>query len=687
MPSILSFRADAKRQFGAFRPRNIGGPKGVLPETYNKYFTFDRYYILRWDFTRSLNLDFTATNNARVDEAPGRLSSFERRQMWNNFLHGGRNIAYQQQATFSYVLPTNKLPLLDWTTMRVGYVAKYSWLASSLDSVAKSLGNFLNNSQDKNATAELDFTKLYKKSRFLRAIDWDVPKAAPAPPPVPGAKIKADTTAKGKKKKVARNPNDLPQVNLAVKVLARILTSVKRMSITYNSTGTTSLAGYTDSTKYFGLNPKSGAPGLGFIMGRQPDTNYINSYANKGYFTHNPLLNNLNRQDYNQRLAITAQVIPVRDLTIDLNVDKTFGKTYSELFKDTTGTSGFSRLSPYSSGSFSVSYISFKTLFEKVKSNEVSNTFLKFQDYRLIISKRLGEANPYSKLQGTDGYYKGYTKYSQEVLIPAFIAAYTGKDPNKVSLINQNNSSITSNPFSGIKPLPNWRLVYNGLTRISGMEKIFTSLTVTHAYNSTLSMNSFNSALLFQDPLKVNYPGFIDSLSGNFIPYFLVPNITISEQFSPFIDIDAQFVNQLGARFEYKKSRQLSLSLVDFQLSEARSTEFTIGARWRKRGFPLPFKVPFSKKDTKKLENDITFILDLSVRDDITSNSRLDQVVSLPTAGQKVVTISPSIDYVLNNRVKIILYFDQRRTIPKISTSAPITNTKGGIKINISLAQ
>jgi len=101
----------------------------------------------------------------------------------------------------------------------------------------------------------------------------------------------------------------------------------------------------------------------------------------------------------------------------------------------------------------------------------------------------------------------------------------------------------------------------------------------------------------------------------------------------------------------------------------------------------LPFKVPFSKKDTKKLQNDITFTLDFSIRDDITSNSRLDQVTVLPTAGQKVITISPSIDYVLNNRIKIILYFDQRRTEPKVSTSAPITNTRGGIKINISLAQ
>jgi cell surface protein SprA len=691
MPSILSFRADAKRQFGAFRPRNVGGPKGVLQETYNKYFTFDRYYTLRWDFTRSLNLDFTATNLARVDEAPGRLTSYEKRQMWNNFLNGGRTTSYQHQATFSYVFPTSKLPLLDWTSLRVGYVAKYNWLASSLDTIARSLGNFLGNEQDKNATAELDFTKLYQKSRFLRAIDWDAPKAIPVPPPV--AKNPADTSGqKGKKQKEKkiRNPNDLPEVNMVVKVIARLLTSVKRVSVTYNSTGTTNLAGYTDSTRFLGMNMKSMAPGWDFVLGRQPDTNYINNFAKKGFFTHNPLLNNLNRQDYNQSLKIQAQLIPVRDLTIDLNLDKTFGKTYSELYKDTTGTSGFSRLSPYSSGSFNVSYISFKTLFEKVNPNEVSGTFLKFQDYRAVLSQRIGKANPYSIAGGglgADGYYYGYGKYAQDVLIPAFLAAYTGKDPNSVALIKQDNSKISSNPFSGIKPMPNWNITYNGLTRIPGMEKIFSSFTVKHAYNSSLSMNSFNSALLYQDPLKQNNPGFIDTLSGNFIPYFLVPNISITEAFAPFIDLDMQFVNQLGARFEYKKSRTLSLSLVDFQLSEARSTEFTIGARWRKKGFPLPFKVPFSKKDTKKLENDITFTLDFSVRDDITSNSRLDQVTSLPTAGQKVITISPSIDYVLNNRVKIILYFDQRRTEPKISTSAPITNTKGGIKINISLAQ
>jgi cell surface protein SprA len=267
-------------------------------------------------------------------------------------------------------------------------------------------------------------------------------------------------------------------------------------------------------------------------------------------------------------------------------------------------------------------------------------------------------------------------------LLPAFIAAYTGQDPNKVALIKQNNPGIKSNPFSGLFPKPNWRITYNGLTRIPGMEKVFTSFTITHGYNSTLGMNSFNSALLFDDPFRINYPGFLDPKTNNFVPYFLVPNISISEAFSPLIDLDMQFVNQLTARFEYKKSRQLSLSLIDYQLSEARSTEFTVGAGFRKRG-----AFSFIKWKGKPLENDASFRLDFSIRDDATANSRLDQTQALPTAGQKVITINPTIDYVISNRVNIKLYFEQRRVNPKISTSPPITNTRAGMQIRISLAQ
>jgi cell surface protein SprA len=198
-------------------------------------------------------------------------------------------------------------------------------------------------------------------------------------------------------------------------------------------------------------------------------------------------------------------------------------------------------------------------------------------------------------------------------------------------------------------------------------------------------MNSFSSALLYQDPFRFNAPGFVDTTSGNFIPFFLVPNITIQEQFSPLIGFDVTTNGQLNAKFEYKKSRQLSLSLVDYQLSEVNSTEWTVGASWRKRGFVLPFRLPGMKD--KKLENDVSFRLDLAMRDDATSNSRLDQNNSFSTGGQKVYTIQPSIDYILNNRVNLKLFFDQRRVIPYISTSAPVTNTRAGLQVRISLAQ
>jgi cell surface protein SprA len=229
-------------------------------------------------------------------------------------------------------------------------------------------------------------------------------------------------------------------------------------------------------------------------------------------------------------------------------------------------------------------------------------------------------------------------------------------------------------------------LTYTGLSRLKGLNKIFTNFTLRHGYHSTLSMNSFNTALLFEDPLRVGYPYFKDTLTGNYIPYFLVPNVTIQEAFDPLLEMDMTFTNQLSLRFEYKKSRQLSLSLLDYQLAENRSTEVTVGVNWRKKGIPILKNIPIGKNG-KKLDNDVTFRFDFSLRDDATANSKLDQKTSYGTAGQKAIHIAPSIDYVLNTRVQLQLYFQQDRTIPKISNSFPITNTRAGVKVRISLAQ
>jgi cell surface protein SprA len=738
VPSQISFRADVFRQFGATRLRNIGGGPFKIPETYNKYFTFDRFYILQWNFTRSISLDFTATNNARIDEPFGRIDTKEKKDsIRKNFFNGGRNTQYQHQATLTYNVPTQKIPFLDWTTLRASYATRYNWLAASL--LARRLGNTLSNTQTRTINSELNFEQLYSKWKFLRAVNAGAPAGGkdkdkddkgktdkgkpgdkgkpddkgPKPPVVkPGDKkininneISKDSLAKmtpkerRKAKKELRKKrreenrklreqkkNQLPEVGGAVRFIAGLATSLKRVGIQYTEDYGTTLPGYMDSTRILGYNPKSGQPGWDFLFGYQPDTNWINRFGAKGLLSQDTLMSAMIQQRYNQRLNITAQLSPIRDLNIDVNLDKTFDKQYSELYKDTSTVDnvGLTRLNPYALGSFSISYISYQTLFKKFDPNVVSETFKEFEANRVLLAGKLAGLNPYGAPADPNdpGYFKGYGRYAQDVVIPAFLAAYTGKDPLKVKLIKNSNPKLNSNPFSGLIPRPNWSITYNGLSKIPGLDKIFTNVTIRHGYHSTLSMNSFNTALLFVDRFRVGYPEFRDPLTGNYIPYFLVPNITIQEAFDPLIEVDMTFTNQLTTRIEFRKSRTLSLSLVDYQLAENRSTEITFGFNWRKKGMPIIKKI-----GKMKLDNDVTFRFDFSLRDDATANSKLDQGTSFGTAGQKVIRIAPSIDYILNKRVSLKLYFEQNRNIPKISNAFPITNTRAGLQVRISLAQ
>ncbi|CAN5749178.1 cell surface protein SprA [soil metagenome] len=710
VPSLLSFRADINRQFGKYTPRIVNTFDSKVERvdtTYDKYFTFDRYYNLRWDLTKSLNADFSATNFARVDEPYGLINTKEKKDsVRSNFFSGGRNTVYQQRAVLSYNLPLAKLPATDWINMRYSYTTSYNWMAASL--IARNLGNIIENSQQNAGNAEFDFAKLYSKSRWLDKMtqpnDEINDESSSDSTIIIKTREEVIKDLKGKAKKTAlrkwrgdkRAKRKLDRKNKVVtgpggiaKTAVGVVTMVKRASVNYSANFNSRIPGYTDSTKILGQNWKSMQPGLGYAFGKQPDSAWLNDKAKKGYITRDSTFNLLFAQDFEQRLSLTAQLEPFREFTIDVNLDKSFSKNFTELFKDTTGSgTKFAHLSPLAGGGFSVSYISFQTLFKKYKPTEVSETFNKFQDNRITIANRLAKANPYYAEQGSkvspDGFPLGYGRYAQDVLIPAFLAAYTNKDPNSVSLIDQSNSDIKSNPFSGIKPLPNWRLTFTGLTKIPAVSNVFSNITITHGYNSTLSMNTFTSALLYSDPFQRSQPEFIDTISGNYVPFFLVPNLTIQEQFAPLIGFDFTTANQTNFRFEYRKSRQLSLSLIDYQLSEVKSTEWTFGGSLRSKNVKLPFKFPFVKQSDEG--NDLNVNLDLSMRDDIQSNSRLDQANAYSTGGQKVITIQPSIDYVISNRVNLKLYFDQQRISPYISTSAPTVNTRAGLQIRISLA-
>jgi len=715
-PSLIGFRTVINRQFGIYVPRIINTYNNTVEQvdtTYDKFFTWDRYYNLRWDLTHSINFDFTATNSSRIDEPAGLLNTQAKKDtVLSNFEKGGRNTLYQQTATFSYNAPLNKLPATDWITARYNYTTSYTWIGASL--LALSFGNTLENSQQNGLNSEFDFTRLYSKSKLLNAANTPKNKAAASPtaesdslgniPPrdsvIKGLTGFAKRNALRKwrlRKRNARaadrkaNFNKPTEMSGAERAGLQLLTMVKRASVNYTSTYNSRIPGYMDSTKFLGQDWNSMEPGLSYVLGKQPDTSWLNAKAKQGLITNDSTFNLFYEQNLTQQLTLSAQLMPVRNLTIDLNLTKSFQKDYTELFKDTTGTGNdFQHLSPQVMGGFSVSYISYKTLFGPYNPNLISQTFINFENNRIVIANRLAQTNGYwlafpaNMKYTSDGFPTGYGRYAQDVLIPAFLAAYTSKDPNTIPLVKETNPSINTDPFSGYKPLPNWRLTFTGLTDIPALAKIFSRITITHAYDATLSMNSFSSSLLYLDPFHLSTPGFRDSTSGNFVPYYLVPNITIQEEFSPLIGIDVTTLNQTNLNFSYKKSRQLSLSLLTYQLSEVTSTGWMLGGSIRKKGVKPPFRIPgFKKLDAKG--NDLKIGLNFGVQNDTQSNSTLDQANAYSTGGQKVITIQPNVDYVLNKRVDLKLYFNQQRIIPYISTSAPVTNTSAGLDIKISL--
>ncbi len=751
LPSSVSFRTELVRQFGETILRNIDDGNYKIPATYNKYFTWNRTFSLRWELTKSLSFDYNASNLARVDEPNGRIDTKEKKDtLWNNIARLGRPTAYNQTFGANYTLPLAKIPFLDWTNARIGYTGTYNYTAASF--LSKSLGNTIGNGQTVQLNAEANFLQLYNKNRYLKAINTpaykppvsksqDVKKddkkvdklgkplddkgAKPAPEPK-AEPAKADpeksrnsllksrfisdtlrkliykredgtiTKAEKKyyrklkreirKKELLAKRNKPIEINPGVRLGGRLLMSLRRATVSYSEAYVTTLPGYMDSSRILGMNPSSWEPGLPFVLGYQPDQKWLDAAASRGVISGDSLVVQPIQQRYNQSFNITAALEPLQDVRIDLNWNKTFSKNYSELFKDTLGNGTFSHLNPYDAGSFSVTYVAIGTMFDKSGKEGISNTFRRFEENRKVISDRLGRSNPYTNgLAAPEDpeYKKGYTRYSQEVLIPAFLSAYTNRDPVSMELVDSKSRNLKDNPFKNIWPMPNWRVNISGVNKLPMFRNYIDNMVITHAYTGNLSMNSFNSNLIYQDIYVLGYPSFIDSNSHNYVPYFLVPNITITESFSPLFGVDATF-SKFTARFEYRKARTLSLSLIDFQLAETKSNEYVVGAGIRARNVRLPFTA-FGLNKMKPA--DVNFKMDISVRDDITSNNRLDQDLSIPTRGQTVIGISPTLDYVVSNGLTIRFYYDRRQTIPKVSTSFPITTTRAGVTLRFLFGQ
>ena len=255
-------------------------------------------------------------------------------------------------------------------------------------------------------------------------------------------------------------------------------------------------------------------------------------------------------------------------------------------------------------------------------------------------------------------------------------------------------------------PKVNWRMQYNGLSRIPFFQKIFQNFSISHGYRSNLQVNNFRTSLPFLDT-RATEP--LDTSSFNFFPRLEISDVVISENFSPLIALDMTLVNGMSFNFNYAKSRTLALSTVNYQLNESQSKEITLGFGYLVRGLDIPFLTGSKrKKDGEEegvLDNlgqggrgnrgrgggrglqsqDLDINFDMSIRDDVTFAHRLDEDIVEPTRGSYTLSFSPAIEYQLNRSLSLRLFFDYRRTVPATSASFPRTNSSGGVVVRFQL--
>ena len=297
---------------------------------------------------------------------------------------------------------------------------------------------------------------------------------------------------------------------------------------------------------------------------------------------------------------------------------------------------------------------------------------LKYPDVGFIHDKGLG-GMPYNP--GTDN-VNGVNRNSADVLIPAFLAAYTGKDPKKVGLT----------AFPSLKSmLPNWRVTYDGLIKIPAVKKYFKSVTLSHQYRCSYSVGAFTSFLNWVDAGQDGL-GYIQSiLNDNPTPSsYSISSVSLTEAFSPLLGADATLLNNVTVRADYSTTRNLSLNTTSYQLVEALSKKVTIGLGYKYAEFNKVLKM----KKTRDFSNDLTVRLDFSYNKMQSLIRKIDTQLTQATSGNIAKTISFSADYGLSRALTIRAFYDIQINEPLISSASyPTSNSNYGISLRFSLAQ
>ncbi|MEE9350290.1 MAG: cell surface protein SprA [Flavobacteriaceae bacterium] len=681
-----------------------------LPVLERRQYAFDWDYSVGYDLTKALQFNFRAANSYINDDfEEDANNNVINGRIFDKFFNIGRANHYQQKLDVNYKVPFNKIPLLDFITGTYRYTADFDWQSISKQQ-ADLVGNTIQNANTHVFNADLNMKTFYNKigvnklfvkkrrsikKKFKKKKSSKKDKKSKAEEPSKkGDKEKEENSKASKtnlkeeienakknksksegeissKNKINRNKKTsgrkvnrkkLPFGKKVVLGVVDVITSVKKVRISYTENNGTFLPGYRHNVGFMGRDTYTGgiAPTLGFVFGEQNNSILNTALDNDWLITRGgtdltlfPYYNKTFDKKHYNKLDLNLDVKPFKNLNIDVTANRTFTKNLTQqidIIDDGLATPYLVDSPINEIGNFAISHFMLGTSF--ADSDELFTNFISNRD---IIANRLATEAGQSNTTG-------FGSTNQSVLFPAFIATYSGENLNKTKLGDKG-------VFRKI-PLPNWRVTYKGLSKLKWIKKRFRTVTLTHNYQSAYSILGFNSNLQY------NTSQF--DIADNYRNKTLFNGVNLIEAFSPLIKVDVKMKNSFSFRGEIKKDRSYNMNFSNSSITEITGKEYVIGLGYKFKNVKWKFKTRGGKMSFK---GDINLKADFGIRDNITHIRSYETLTDQITGGQRIMTIKFLADYSLNKNLMASLFYDQNSSRFKISTTFPRNSVNTGISL------
>ena len=662
--------------------------------------------------------------------------------VWNSIKHFGTPWNYNQTFTASYRAPFSRIPILDFLQANLTYTSTYRWDRGATIDEDLYQGNTIQNNAVWNGDARLNFEGLFNKvpylkrinqrfsassgsrnqnvrkkqaKKFERSITLNPDTTTTVTHNLKSKKIKVVASASGKSVPLQTKIIDENKVeilnkgsqNLKVVITdrsqeskpnifkeigdytLRFIMSPRSVSMRYRNSHSLNLPLFSPEVgDIFGQSNKYGpmAPGLDFAFGFAGEE-YVQKALDRGWLIVNDTQTSPAIYNEMKEFNFELNLEPLRGLKILLTSNLTDNRTRQVQFM-------YADMPVTYSGSYTRTAMAIGTALKgsNAANGYQNDAFDKFLANIPIVTNRIqsqytGTSYPDAGfLSGTSWAGAHYnpeagkiSSTSGDVLIPAFLAAYTGGDPNSIDL----------NHFPGLKSMrPNWRVTYDGLVRIPLIARLFKNFTLSHAYQCTYSVGSYSSYLDWVSVDGSSNLGFTaDQQSGNPIPSspFNISSVAITEKFAPLFGVSITFKNDLTLNAEYRDSRTLTLNTSAGQIVEATSKQLTVGCGYKIANFNKIIKIGSRQGN---VNNDLSLNLDFSFSQNQGLIRKIETAYTQATNGSQTISVNFMASYTLSKRVTMSAFFDHQINKPLVTNASfPTTNSNYGISFNLSLAR